>query len=104
MSKVLNRKKLATEFRFFLKRWGVDTVQRIIIVLSVIGTSYVEGIPKDYFRAFVVDAGLLAFFASAKILRRKRPRSKIVLEYARRAYRLAQWIFPVAAASIAPSV
>jgi len=82
----------------------VDAVQGIIVVLSIVGTGYIEGIQKDYFRAFVVDTGLVAFFVSAKVLRKAHPRSKIVLEYARRTYRLAQWIFPVAAASIAPSV
>src|SRR2546427_1959174 len=96
--------RIVREFRSFLKQWGVNAFQGIIIVLSIIGTGYIEGIPKDYFRAFVVDAGLVSFFVSAKILRKARPRSKIVLEYSRRTYRLAQWIFPVAAASIAPSV
>ncbi len=78
--------------------------QGVIALLSLIGTGYINGIPSNSSRAFVVDAGIGAFYASAWLLRRVRPRSRPVLEYARRAYRLLQWTFTVVAAAIAPSV
>lgn len=91
-------------FVLFLKGWGVYIAQGIILLMGLIGAGYIEGIPIDSTRAYVVDAGIGGFFVSALILRRRRPSSRMTLEYARRAYRLPAWTLTVAAAVIARPV
>jgi hypothetical protein len=68
------------------------------------GTGFIGGIPRNSFNAVAVDAIILAYFISASVWRRLRPRSKFALEYARRAYRLAAWTLTVVVATIAPPV
>ncbi len=88
----------------FLKQDGIYVGQGIIVLLGLIGTGFIGGIPRNSFNAVAVDAIILAYFISASVWRRLRPRSKFALEYARRAYRLTAWTLTVVVATVAPSV
>ncbi len=91
-------------FLSFFKQWGIYIGQGIIALLGLIGAGYIAGIPRNSYNAAIVDVIIVGYFATAGVWRRLRPRSKLAMEYARRAYRSAAWILTVGVATIAPTV